>query len=65
MFNTFVRFDFGTSWVFFSSVLKELLVRLPRTLIVGLSAMVLNVVIGTLLGIFAGTMRENGRIRLS
>ncbi len=55
MFNTFVRFDFGTSWVFSSSVLKELLVRLPRTLIVGLSAMVLNVVIGTLLGIFAGT----------
>ncbi|MCD8337193.1 MAG: ABC transporter permease [Lachnospiraceae bacterium] len=55
MFNTFLRLDFGTSWVFSSPVIDELLVRLPRTLIVGLSAMVLNVVIGTLLGIFAGT----------
>ncbi len=55
MYNTFLKLDFGTSWVFSSSVLSELLVRLPRTLIVGLSAMVINVVIGTLLGIFAGT----------
>lgn len=55
MFNTFIRLDFGNSWVFSSSVLSELMVRLPRTLIVGLSAMVLNVVFGTLLGIFAGT----------
>ncbi|MCD8075787.1 MAG: ABC transporter permease [Lachnospiraceae bacterium] len=55
MFNTFLRLDFGTSWVFSSPVIDELLIRLPRTLIVGLSAMVLNVVIGTLLGIFAGT----------
>lgn len=55
MYNTFVRFDFGDSWVFSSSVLAEMMVRLPRTMIVGLTAMVLNVVIGTLLGIFAGT----------
>lgn len=55
MFNTFIKFDFGTSWVFSSSVMAELLVRLPRTLIVGLSSMVINVVLGTLLGIFAGT----------
>lgn len=55
MYNTFIRLDFGDSWVFSSSVIAELGVRLPRTLIVGLSAMVLNVVFGTLLGIFAGT----------
>ena len=55
MYNTFIRLDFGDSWVFSSSVLAELGVRLPRTLIVGLTAMVLNVVFGTLLGIFAGT----------
>lgn len=55
MYNTFIRLDFGTSWVFSSSVISELMVRLPRTLIVGLSAMVINVVLGTLLGIFAGT----------
>lgn len=55
MYNTFIRFDFGDSWVFSSSVISELAIRLPRTLIVGLTAMVLNVVLGTLLGIFAGT----------
>lgn len=55
MYNTFIRFDFGDSWVFSSSVLAEMLVRLPRTLIVGLTAMLLNVIVGTLLGIFAGT----------
>ena len=55
MYNTFIRFDFGDSWVFSSSVLAELGIRLPRTMIVGLTAMLLNVVIGTLLGIFAGT----------
>lgn len=55
MYNTFIRLDFGDSWVFSSSVLAEMGVRLPRTMIVGLSAMILNVVFGTLLGIFAGT----------
>jgi len=55
MFNTFLKFDFGTSWVFDSPVMNELAVRLPRTLFIGLSSMLLNVIIGTLLGIFAGT----------
>ncbi|MDC7287542.1 ABC transporter permease [Blautia schinkii] len=55
MVNTFIKFDFGESWVFSSPVITELIIRLPRTLIIGLTAMVLNVVIGTLLGIFAGT----------
>lgn len=55
MVNTFIKFDFGDSWVFSSSVIEEMVIRLPRTLIVGLSSMIINVVIGTLLGIFAGT----------
>ncbi|WP_346909305.1 ABC transporter permease [Faecalicatena orotica] len=55
MYDTFIRLDFGDSWIFSSSVMAELAVRLPRTLLIGLSAMVLNVAIGTLLGIFAGT----------
>ncbi len=55
MSSAFLHFDFGDSWVYGVPVMKELLVRLPRTLIIGLSAMVLNVVIGTMLGIFAAT----------
>ncbi len=55
LYQTFVKFDFGTSWVYKVPVFQELIVRLPRTLIIGLAAMVLNVIIGLLLGIFAGT----------
>ncbi len=55
MFNTFIKFDLGNSWKFNSSVLDELLVRIPRTLTVGLPALIFNVVLGTILGIMAGT----------
>lgn len=54
MYNTFIRLDFGESWVSSTAVISDLAVRIPRTLIIGLSAMVLNVVVGTLMGIFAG-----------
>jgi len=55
MYHAFVKFDFGYSWSYGVPVMQELLVRLPRTLIIGISAMVLNVLIGTLLGVFAAT----------
>ncbi|MGM9602094.1 MAG: ABC transporter permease [Faecousia sp.] len=55
MTNAFLRFDFGDSWVYGRPVMEELAVRLPRTLIIGLSAMVINVTLGTILGIFAAT----------
>jgi len=55
MYNTFIRFDFGTSWVASNSVWDELMTRLPRTLIIGLGAMIINVFVGTILGIIAGT----------
>lgn len=54
-YNTFIRFDFGNSWVYNKPVWDEMLVRLPRTLIIGLCAMILNLIIGLLLGIFAAT----------
>lgn len=53
--RTFLQVDLGESWISGSPVVTELATRLPRTLIVGLSAMVLNVTIGTILGIFAAT----------
>ncbi|NTV89561.1 MAG: ABC transporter permease [Clostridiales bacterium] len=61
MYNTFIRLDFGISWVFDSSVMDELMVRLPRTLTIGLCAMVLNVTFGTVLGIIAG--RNEGKVQ--
>ncbi len=53
MFNTFIRFDFGESWVTGKKIVSDLAERIPRTMIIGLSAMVLNVVLGTVMGIFA------------
>lgn len=53
LYSTFLRFDFGTSWKYGVSVMEELAVRLPRTLAITLPAMFLNVVGGTVLGIFA------------
>ena len=55
MFNSFVKFDFGISWKYGVSVMSELLDRLPRTIIIGLGSMILNVFLGTYLGIFAAT----------
>lgn len=55
MFNSFIRFDFGISWNYHVKVMDELVTRLPRTLIIGGIGMLLNVFLGTLLGIFAAT----------
>ena len=55
LYNCFIRFDFGISWKYGVSVMKELGSRLPRTLIIGLGGMVLSVFLGTYLGIFAAT----------
>lgn len=54
-YNTFIKFDFGESWVYNVPVYQELLVRLPRTLIIGLVSMVVSVAISLILGVFAGT----------
>ena len=50
--DTFLRFDFGTSYIYKVPVLSEFGARLPRTLVLGLS----SVVIGALLGIPIGIM---------
>jgi peptide/nickel transport system permease protein len=54
-YQTFIKFDLGTSWVYGVPVIDELMNRLPRTLIIGVSAMALNLMFGLSLGIFAGT----------
>ncbi|MGM9521691.1 MAG: ABC transporter permease [Oscillospiraceae bacterium] len=61
MYQTFIKFDLGMSWNYKVPVMQEFMNRLPYTLIIGLAAMVLNVIIGLLLGIFAGT--HEGKIQ--
>lgn len=55
MYNSFIKLDFGTSWLYNTSVFTEMAKRLPRTLIIGCSSIIMNVIFGISLGIFAGT----------
>lgn len=57
--DTFLHFDLGTSYVYKVPVMQEFSVRLPRTLLLGLIAIVLNMVIGVPLGISAATHRNS------
>lgn len=54
-YNTFIKFDFGDSWTYNVPVMQEMMNRLPRTLIIGICSMILNLAIGIPLGIFAAT----------
>jgi ABC-type dipeptide/oligopeptide/nickel transport system permease component len=53
LYNTFIRFDLGISWKFGTPVVEDMGERLPRTLIIGVSALVLSAFLGTVLGIYA------------
>lgn len=52
--DTFIRLDFGTSYMTNMPVIDELVARLPRTLILGWSSMILHTIIGFPLGVIAG-----------
>lgn len=54
LFNAFLRFDFGTSYSTSAPVLGGLLSRMPLTLGVGISAIILSSIIAIPLGIAAG-----------
>lgn len=54
LYKTFIKFDFGESWVYKVPVFQELLKRMPYTLIIGLGGMILNVTLGIYLGVVAG-----------
>ena len=53
LYQAFLKLDFGYSWKYGVSVMDELITRLPRTLAIGIPAMLLNVIIGTVLGIYS------------
>lgn len=65
MYNLFIHFDFGESYTTARSVTSELMTRLPRTLIVGFSAMVLAIGIGIPLGVIAAVHRNGLGDRIS
>ena len=63
--NIFLHLDFGTSYVYGTSVLSDLLVRFPRTLLIATLSISLAVVIGVPLGINAAVNANTWKDRLS
>lgn len=57
--QTFIELDFGTSYKTGQPIAKELMQRLPYTMVIGFSSMILTFVIGIPLGITAA-VHQNG-----
>lgn len=55
LYDTFIRFDLGESWINGRSVAQELMTRFPRTMVFALSSIVIQVVVGIPLGVAAAT----------
>ncbi|MBR1496736.1 MAG: ABC transporter permease [Oscillospiraceae bacterium] len=53
LYSLFLKGDFGTSFKYNTPVIEELLVRIPRTLFLGVSCIVVNALIGIPLGMMA------------
>ncbi len=53
--DAFLKFDFGNSYINDASVVKELLHRLPKTIIIAASCMLMQILIAMPLGISAAT----------
>ncbi|MBD5085701.1 MAG: ABC transporter permease [Clostridiales bacterium] len=57
--DTFLRFDLGTSYIDGTSVLKNIMARLPYTLIISVGSMAFAMVVGIILGTIAA-LNQNG-----
>lgn len=59
MSDTFLHFDLGESYVYKVPVIDEFMIRLPRTLILGLVSIALSTIIGIPLGVSAAIHRNS------
>ncbi|MFR3589358.1 ABC transporter permease [Eisenbergiella massiliensis] len=57
--DTFLHFDFGTSYISKQNVTEQLMLRLPNTLLIGYVGMLLATIVGIPLGILAALNRNN------
>jgi len=58
MYNTFIRLDLGNSYVNNISISSELAIRFPKTLLLALFAIILELIIGIPLGMIAAVKRN-------
>lgn len=54
LYNGLLRLDFGTSWNSSQPIWPELFSRIPRTMLINVLSLIINVTIGLLMGIYAG-----------
>ncbi len=59
LYQVFVKFDFGVSYVSNVSITKELAARFPKTLIFAVAGMVLSLLIGIPLGVMAAVHQNS------
>ncbi|MBE6016571.1 MAG: ABC transporter permease [Lachnospiraceae bacterium] len=64
MFNTFIRFDLGNSYVNDISISHELAMRFPKTLLLAVFAIVLELIVGIPLGMIAAIKRNRWQDQL-
>lgn len=68
-YQTFIKFDLGTSWIYETPVVEQLAERLPRTVLMNLATMVITVGVGIPMGISAakhqGKWQDYGVIGIS
>jgi peptide/nickel transport system permease protein len=51
LYQTFIKFDLGTSYISKASVISEFSLRVPRTFVLGMICLAINVILGIPLGI--------------
>lgn len=59
MYDTFIRLDFGTSYITNVSISAELIQRFPKTLVFAVSGMILSLLIGIPLGVTAAVHQNS------
>ena len=57
--DTFIHFDLGTSYISKTDIASEIVVRLPRTMLIGLLSMIVGVGLGVPLGIVAALKHDS------
>ncbi len=64
LYQTFIKFDFGTSIVYNQPITVELFKRMPRTILLGWSCVILNAAVGIPLGRMAALHQNKWQDRL-
>lgn len=65
LYNAFLRFDLGVSYTYNAPFMDEMLSRFPRTLMIGISCIIVDVVVSLPLGILAALKQGKWQDRTS